>query len=59
MVYIQGAVVQYAANKPGPPGEPPFLFDKCNGFFYVRYKTHRTNDFTIHPKDEAIAKCLA
>ena len=34
--------------------------DKCPGFFYVHYTTHRTYSFTTHPKDEAIeVKCLS
>ncbi len=46
--------------KPGTPGRTPSLFDKCTGFFFVRYTTHGTNGFTSHPKDEAImVKCLA
>ena len=43
-------------------GASPFLlfYDKCPGFFYVHYITHRTYSFTSHPKDEAImVKCLA
>ena len=45
----------------GTPGRTPSLFDKCTGFFYMRYTTHGTNGFTSHPKDEAIimVKCLA
>ncbi len=46
--------------KPGTLGRSPSLFNKCTGFFYVRYTTHRTNGFAPHPKDEAImVKCLA
>ena len=31
----------------------PLLFhDKCPGFFYVHYTTHRTYSFTSHLKDE-------
>ncbi len=57
---LRGAVAQYAAIKPGTLGRTPSLYDKCTGFFYVRYTTHGTNGFTSHPKDEAImVKCLA
>ena len=45
--------------QPGTPGRTPSLFDKCTGFFYMRYTTHGTNGFTSHPKDEAMVKCLA
>ena len=45
--------------RPGTPGRTPSLFDKCTGFFYMRYTTHGTNGFTSHPKDEAMVKCLA
>ena len=41
-------------------GKPLLFHDKCPGFFYVHYTTHRTYSFTSHPKDEAImVKCLA
>ena len=41
-------------------GKPLLFHDKCPGFFYVRYTTHRTYSFTSHLKDEAImVKCLA
>ena len=41
-------------------GKPLLLHDKCPGFFYVHYTTHRTYSFTSHPKDESImVKCLA
>ena len=36
--------------KPGTPGRTPFLFQKCTGLFYMRYTTHRTSEFTSHPK---------
>ena len=38
---------RHAAN------QPPSLFDKCTGLFYVRYTTHVTNGFASHPKDES------
>ena len=34
-------------------GQTPSLFDKCTGFFNVRYTMHRTRGFTSHPKDQA------
>ena len=41
-------------------GKPLLFHDKCPGFFYVHYTTHRTYSFPSHPKDEAImVKCLA
>ena len=41
-------------------GKPLLFYDKCPGFFYVHYTTHRTYSFTFHPKDKAImVKCLA
>ena len=41
-------------------GKPLLFHDKCPGFFYVHYTTHRTYSFTSHSKDEAImVKCLA
>ena len=44
--------------QPGTLGQTLSLFDKCPGFFYVRYTTHMTNSFTSHPKEEAVVKCL-
>ena len=37
-------------------GQAILFYDKCLGFFYVHYTTHRTYmySFTSHPKDEAI-----
>ena len=35
-------------------GKPLLFHNKCPGFFYVHYTTHRTYIFTSHPKDEAI-----
>ena len=45
--------------QPGTPGRAPSLFEKCTGFFNMRYTTHGTNGFMSHPKDEAMVKCLA
>ena len=42
----------------GTPGRTPSLFDKCTGFFYMRYTTHGTNGFTSHPKDESIVRSI-
>ena len=36
--------------KPGTPQQTHSLFDKCTGFFDVRYITDKTNGFTSHPK---------
>ena len=46
-------------QQPGTPGRTPSLFDKCTGFFYVRYTKHGTNFLTSHTKDEVMVKCLA
>ena len=41
-------------------GKPLLFHDKCPGFFYLHYTTHRTHSFTSHPRDEEIVvKCLA
>ena len=45
--------------QPGTPERTPFFFDKCTGFFYMRYITYGTYGFTSHSKDEAMVKCLA
>ena len=47
-------------TNPETLGQALLFHDKCPGFFYVHYTTHRTYSFTSHPKDEAImVKCLA
>ena len=46
-------------SQPGTPGRAPSLFDKCTGFFYMRYTTHGTNGFMSNQKDKAMVKCLA
>ena len=45
--------------QPGTPGCTPSLYDKCTGFFHMRYTTQGTNGLPSHPKDEAMAKCRA
>ncbi len=43
-----------------PAGQTSSLHDKCTGFLYMQYTTHRTYSFMPHLKDEAfIVKCLA
>ena len=39
---------------PGTPGRTPSLFDKCTGFFYMRYITHGTSRLRSRPKDKAL-----